>query len=202
MQVDLSRLNHETFYRLGMSGSAGFLDGTFFASRWLSQSFGLAKVADYENVRVYSNNQEIGKTNKEGRVFVPNLAPYQTTRFRIEETDLPLDCRIDAMEIAAMPCYRSGMSLEFPVWPLRGALVTVVTPDDSPLPAGSLIQSPDHEGEWFVGLRGEVYLTELTTGENVLEAEVGDRKCRIVVVAPNDLRGSPNLGRHICRFVE
>jgi len=202
VQMDFSTLNNEHFYRLGTSGSVGFLDGKLFASRWLYQSFGFVDVADYENVRVYSNNQELGRTNNNGRIFVPDLAPYQMNRLRIEESDLPLDCRIDATEITAVPYYRSGMSMEFPIRPVRGALTTVVTPDDSPLPAGSVIRSPGREGEWFVGLKGEVYLTDLNRGENVFEAHVGDRKCRLVVVAPYDLAGTPNLGKNICRFDE
>ena len=62
------------------------------------------------------------------------------TLVRIEQADLPFDAQIDAVQLDAVPYFRSGLLLRFPVKRSRGALLTVVLENGEPLPAGAQAQ--------------------------------------------------------------
>ncbi len=65
-------------------------------------------------MRVYHENQLIGRTDERGYLLLPGLRPYDANLIRVEQADLPLDVPIDAMEVDAIPRFRSGMLLDFP----------------------------------------------------------------------------------------
>lgn len=75
--------------------------------------------------------------------------------------DLPLDSRIDKLEINAVPYFRSGYYVEFPVRKANGALLRVVSPDGEPLPAGATVRIDEREEAFPIGLDGRIYVTGL-----------------------------------------
>jgi outer membrane usher protein FimD/PapC len=53
------------------------------------------RVPGYPDVRVYSQNREIGRTDRSGEFVVPRLrCRTRPTRVRIDQSDLPLGRRI------------------------------------------------------------------------------------------------------------
>jgi outer membrane usher protein len=198
--LDVSRLDGLNFYRGSLSGSLGVLDGKFFASRWIAQSFGIAQVAEYENVKVYRSNQEAGRTNSRGYLMIPNLLPYYSNTLRAEDSDLPFDCRIESTTVTAVPYFRSGVTVRFPIKPVRGATVTMVRPDGTFLPPGTVLRRPDVLEEWYVALKGLAYLTELPVGEVKGRAETEKGTCTFTLMVPKDLSSVPDLGTVVCKF--
>src|SRR5207244_1800446 len=86
-----------------------------FASREIDSSFAVAQVGGEPNVRIYRDNKLVGHTDQDGYAILPGLRAYQDNVIRIEQADLPLDIEVDAMQIEAIPHYRSGVLLKFPV---------------------------------------------------------------------------------------
>ena len=105
-------------------------------TRQIRDAFAVVNVGDFEGVRVYSENQEIGRTNKNGQLFVPGLRPYLRNNLRIEIEDLPLNAKVGNVATQAAPYYRSGVVVNFNVQESNNVIFKAILPDGSPVPEG------------------------------------------------------------------
>jgi outer membrane usher protein len=198
--LEAARANGETGYRASASGGVAMLGGSAFPSRRVDSSFAVVEVPGYAGVRVYEANQVVARTNSAGTALIPRLLPYQKNTVRIEQADLPMDAQIDAFQMDAVPWFRSGMRLPFPVKRSRGALLTLVLDDGQPIPAGAVVRVGVAAEEFPVGLRGEVYVSGLDVS-NRLRARWRGQDCDFVVAFGPTQDPLPDLGRHACRGV-
>lgn len=150
-----------TGMRLSTAGAIGLLGSEPFASRRLNQSFARVKVGHYKGVRVYADNQLVGRTGKSGNIIVPVLRPYDRNVVRIDAGDLPLDAELAVEEQTIRPYERSGVVVDFEAKPARAALIRVKLADGADLPAGSVIKVSGRNEEFVSSPGGEVYLTGL-----------------------------------------
>lgn len=72
-EAEAAHSKDSTGIRLGTSGSVGWMAGSVFTARRLTEAFAQVRVDGVEDVRVYANNQLVGKTGKAGRLFIPGL---------------------------------------------------------------------------------------------------------------------------------
>ncbi len=191
----------QTAFRGSASGGVAFLGGSAFLSRRITDSFAVVQVPDYSGVGIYADNQLVARTDANGNALLPRLRPYQKNTVGIEQADLPLDAKIDAVQLDAVPYFRSGLLLKFPVKRSRGALLTVVLENGEPLPAGAqaqIIGDNVEDNEVFpVGLRGEVYLTGLAVN-NRLRVTWLEQSCEFLLPFPESTDPLPHLGTYIC----
>ncbi len=131
--AEVAQAQGQTGERVSASGGVGFIGGNMFLSRTINDSFGLVRLPGYPDVRVYSENQEIGRTDAAGELVVPRLLPYQKNTVRIEQGDLPFDAEFDVLARDAVPYARSGVVVEFAVRPARGALIKIMQDDGAPV---------------------------------------------------------------------
>ena len=185
-------------YRLGATGGLAWLDGRAFLTRRLSDSFALVRVGEYADVQIYADNQPVARTDARGSALVPRLRAYDRNRLRIEQADLPLDTEIGAIEREAVPYYRSGLVVSFPVRPAHGALLRLVLENGKTPPPGTQVQLEDRADRFPVGLDGEVYLTGLAATHRA-RAEWNGRRCTFEVSAPQNGEPVPHLGTMLCR---
>ena len=196
--VEAGRADGRTGVRASASGGVAVIGDRVFMARTIDQSFGVAHVEGFPDVGIYVNNQVIARTDREGYALLPRLLPYQPNAVRIDSADLPLDTRIAAMELAAVPYFRSGLLLRFPVEKANSAVLVVRQEDGSPVPVGALVNLAGQEEAFPVAQRGEVYVTGL--GErNRLEARWDDKKCGFEVEPGAALGSQPRLGPMTCR---
>jgi outer membrane usher protein len=195
--AEAARLQGSTAYRLGMTGGVAVMGGRGFLTRWLDDSFGVVKVADYADVQIYADNQPVARTNDHGMALVPQLRSFENNRISIEQADLPLDAQLGAVELEATPAFRSGVLVDFPVVSIRGALLEIVLQDGSPLPAGALVRRIDGAERFPVAMRGEVYVTGLED-HNELKAEWSGRTCLVEVDMPAGDDPLPRIGPLEC----
>jgi outer membrane usher protein len=195
----------QTAFRGSASGSVAFLGGDAFLSRRINDSFAVVQVADYPDVGIYADNQLVSRTNAKGYALIPKLRPYQKNLLRIEHTDLPFDAQVDGVQLEAVPYFRSGLFLKFPVKRSRGALLTVILENGKPLPAGAQVQIiEDNVGEneiFPTGMRGEVYLTGLAV-INRLKVTWREQSCEFELPFPESTEPLPHLGTYICTGVK
>lgn len=187
--------------RLSTAGGFGALEGDVFASRKLDQSFGIVKVGDYRNVRVYADNQLVGRTSDRGTLVVPRLRPYERNKIRIELADLPLEAEIDGDERIIRPFFRHGVHLDFNVKPSTAALIRVVLEDGTPLPPGSLVTIEGQQSEFVSAPGGEIYLTDLRSTNAVLALWNGG-SCRFQLPFTESTAAQTNLGLVQCIRVQ
>ncbi len=198
--LEAARTHGENAYRASASGGVAFVAGRPFASRRIDESFAVVEVPGYPDVRVYSANQLVARTDSGGVALVPRLLAYQKNPVRIEQADLPMDAQIDSVQVDAVPFFRSGMRLPFPIKRSRGALLTLVLESGDPLPAGALVSMAGEAEEFPVGYKGEVYVTGLGVS-NRLRASWRGKSCEIEVAFPQTADPLPHLGTYVCKGV-
>jgi outer membrane usher protein len=200
-EVEARRQSGATFTQASASGGFAILADHIFPSRRIDNSFAVAEVGTQRDVRLYRENQLVGQTNAQGYLLVPGLRAYQGNVIRVEQADLPLDVVVDAMQVQAVPYFRSGVILRFPVTRPRGALLLVQLENGEPLPAGALVQlNGQQEEEFPSGLRGEVYVTGLADS-NRLRANWTGKSCEFVVSYAQTDDPLPRLGPFVCQSV-
>ncbi|MDB2535509.1 fimbria/pilus outer membrane usher protein [Amylibacter sp.] len=200
-----SQSQGQTAFRGSASGGVAFLGGSSFFSRRITDSFALVQVPGYADVGIYADNQLSTRTDGKGNALLTGLRSYQKNLVRIEQSDIPLDAQIDTLQLDAVPYFRSGLLLKFPVKRSRGALLSVVLENGEPLPAGAQVQIIGDnilENELFpTGMRGEVYLTGLEA-ENQLRVIWREQSCEFTLAFPETTDPLPHLGTYICIGVE
>ena len=195
----------QTAFRGSATGGVAFLGGSSFFSRRITDSFALVQVPGYADVGIYADNQLSTRTDSKGNALLTGLRSYQKNPVRIEQSDIPLDAQIDTLQLDAVPYFRSGLVLKFPVKRSRGALLSVVLENGEPLPAGAQVVIIDKnilENELFpTGMGGEVYLTGLEA-ENQLRVIWREQICEFALTFPETTEPLPHLGTYICVGVE
>ena len=195
----------QSTFRGSASGGVAFLGGSSFFSRRITDSFAVVQVPGYAGVGVYADNQLSTRTDRKGNALLTGLRSYENNSVRIEQSDIPFDAQVDAVQLDAIPYFRTGLLLKFPVKRSRGALLTVVLENGEPLPAGAqveIIGDSTVNNEYFpIGLRGELYLTGLATN-NRLKVTLKEHSCEFALPFPETTDPLPNLGTYICVGVE
>jgi outer membrane usher protein len=196
--AEVAQAQGKTGQRVSASGGVGLIGSNAFLSRTINDSFGLVRLPGYPDVRVYSENQEIGRTNAAGELVVPRLLPYQKNTVRIEQADLPFDAEFDVLARDAVPYTRSGVVVEFGVRPARGALVKIMQEDGAAVPAGARVRVEGQEGDFPVALGGDTYLTGLAARNRAVATWL-DHECAFEFDYPETGNPQPRLGPFACR---
>lgn len=184
--------------RASAIGSLVALAGHLFASRRIDDSFALAQVGQERDVRIYRENQLVGKTDSRGLLLIPGLRPYQDNVIHLDQADVPLDVVMDSLQVNAVPWFRSGVVLRFPVERPSAALVTLRLESGDFLPAGAIIHLNDKEDEFPSGYNGEVYLTGLAA-RNQLRADWNGHSCTFELAYRQSEDPLPRVGPIVCR---
>jgi len=153
--------------RVGATGGVVFADGHLFATRRFDESFAIAEVAGYPDVGIGLGSNVLARTDKDGIALVPRLLPYLGNSVRIDPKELPISAEIDSIEQTAVPAWRSGVKVVFPVRSGRGALLKIVLDDNQPAPAGATVQIEGDKEVFYVARRGEAFVTGLKDVDRV-----------------------------------
>jgi outer membrane usher protein len=106
---------------------------------------------------------------------------------------------VNTLDAIAVPRYRSGALVKFPITSSRGATFTIKLVDGQLLPAGATVHIVGQQPNFPVGLNGEVYLTGLET-HNVISASWNHQSCRLNVDMRQTQDPLPDLGTFICKL--
>lgn len=195
--LEAARVSGQDAFRGSARGSVVLLGDRVYASRSIDDSFAVVQVPEFPNVRVYADNQPVGTTDAQGYALVPRLRAYQSNPIRIEQADLPMDAKIDGLQLDVVPYRNSGVNVVFPVSRSRGALVSFVLPDGEVVPAGAEVVIDGREGAFPVGERGEAYLTGLAARDR-LRVRWLERQCAVDLSMPKTDDPLPHVGPFTC----
>lgn len=196
--AQLTWVDGRTGVRLSTSGGIGMVGGELFAARRLDQSFAAVTVGDYPGVRVYADNQLVGRTGRGGKLIVPRLRAFDRNKLSIDPTDLPIDAEITAGERIVRPFGRHGVAVAFAARPARGAIVPIRLDDGSALPEGATVTLAGQAAEWVSAPGGEVYLTGLAA-DNAGTAAWSAGRCQFRFAFAATDEAQPRLADVACR---
>lgn len=192
-------------YQLGIGGGIAYVGGSFAFSRPVTDSFGVVKVGELEGVRVYQSAREIGRTNAEGVVFLPNLGSYVANRVAIDDRDIPVDYRIADKELNISPALRSGALIRFDVARIQaitGRLaVRVAGKTQAAEYLDLLVTVGGKETLSPTGRGGEFYIENLKPGRHQARFGFDGRQCSFELTVPESREMLIDLGEmHVCQF--
>lgn len=190
-----------TLYQASVTGGVGFIGGDWFAARYIPGSFGLVRLPGFPNVPVYDNNLPVAKTDSNGNAILPNLQPYAHNTVSINPSDLPMNAQSDSYNMDAVPYYRSGVVMEFPVKAVKAATFTLHQENGEPVPAGTMLTVAGQSGQFPVGYEGEAYVTGFAGGVKVT-AEWDDHRCELILPGATSPDIVPDLGTLVCKEVK
>ena len=122
----------------------------------------MVEVGGVPGVPVMRAHQVVAVTDSKGRAFIPQLLPWQANQIEIDASDLPLDVEVNEVVQHVTPYARSGARVTFDIRRTRQALVALQQADGQPVPMGARVRMLLSGGEFVIGRRGEVWLTDLT----------------------------------------
>ncbi|MBB1634964.1 fimbria/pilus outer membrane usher protein [Cupriavidus sp. UME77] len=185
----------------GVSGSVAYMAGQAFATRTINDGFAVVSTDGVAGVPVMGENRYVAKTNADGYALVPDLLSYQNNQISIDTSMLKANQSIEVDAKYAVPTYRSGVLVEFPVKRFRGGLLELVGEDGTQLPVGTPVAIGAGGGVATVGFDGKVFLEQVVKGAS-LRAKVGGRECLVTLPDAIEHKGVGRIGRFVCRPVE
>ncbi len=207
LQTGVAQFGIEAADAFGTRAVRGYVRGGIAAaggevriSRYLDQSFAIVKVADFPDVRVYSNGQPVGKTDASGIAVIPRLTGFLPSTIGFEPEDIPLDGsfgdNIESIKVAN----RMGALVDMGVTRRLSATLTLIEASGAPVPAGASVHVGDAEEGFPVARHGRVYVSGLDrTKPNALRVRIGERECRASVELPAGFESGTTLGEFTCR---
>lgn len=198
--LELAQSQGVTATRLGLSGGVAILGGDAFLSRRIDQSFAVVRIPDYPNVHILTDNQPAGRTDADGKALIPRLRAYDVNVISIDQRDLPMNAQIGALKVEAVPYFRSGIDVPFPIKFSNGASFTIQLEDGTPLPVGASVQEIGSKAIYPVGYDGEVYVMGLNPATR-LRATWKGQSCEFEVSFTRSADPLPDLGVFICKGV-
>lgn len=182
----------------GASGSIVAMGGGVFASRRIYDGFAVVSTDGIPKVPVKNQNSLVGDTDSRGLLLVPSLQSYQKNKISIDPTNLPVDMRIEHINMNAVPHRGSGLNIKFAMEQVRAASLILRDLNGRNVPMGAqafLNGSPQSAG--WVGYDGRLYLEGLKP-DNQLVIRSEDSTCtaRFSYTAKSD--SLPEIGPLPC----
>ncbi len=183
---------------VNVSGALVGIGGGFFATRPVRSSFALVQVPGVKDVRGFSSNREIGRTNKSGNILVPDLLPYYGNLLNIADSDVPIDYVIPKVAATVAPPYRGGALVRFEVQRLQrsvGRIVLLVDGVEHAPTYGELtVVSGAERLSSPMSATGQFYFENLPAGTHTATVESKEGTCAFTLTVPVAEGAEANLG--------
>lgn len=183
------RTSRQDELRLGASGGISWLGGDLYFSRPVQDSYALVQVGDLAGVPVRVNGQNLGETDRHGRLFVPRVNSLLETDIGIDARRLPIDHAVPRVNRRIVLPPRTGAVIDFQARRLQaliGRVVAPATPGASqPLVRAQVrLKAGEQTIDTTTGLEGELYLENLPVGRYTGRAQADGKACRFELEIP------------------
>lgn len=200
----LDRGERLSSYQLAAAGGIAAVGGVVGLSRPVTDSFGVVAVDNLAGVRVLVSNQEIGRTDAKGRVFVPALGSYYENQVAIDDRDIPIDYSVDQVVKSVSPPLRSGSVIRFGVRKFQAVTGRLsVRAGEAVRPAEYLevrLALPERAIVFPTGKRGEFYLENVPPGTYRAAFDAKGKTCEFDVTVPASAEVVVDLGGFVCEM--
>ena len=149
-----------------MGGAFAVAGGGVFATNRIDDAFAVVDVGT-AGVDVEQQNRLVGKTNRSGRILIPNLKSCEPNTVSIDPRNLPIDADVPATKEIVVPADRSGVVVKFGVSEApNAALVTIRGKVGRPLQAGLKGTLAGAREEFVLGYDGQTFFEMSRSGRH------------------------------------
>ncbi|MGR6653892.1 fimbria/pilus outer membrane usher protein [Pseudomonas mosselii] len=181
------------------SGSLVLMDAGLFAANRIDDAFVVVSTSGYADVPVRYENQQIGRTDRNGHLLVPYSSGYYRGKYEIDPMDLPADVLAPQVEQRVAVRRGSGYLLEFPLKRVLAASLVLVDTDQQELKLGSRVRHQESGGEAVVGWDGLVYLENLAPHNRLQVDKADGGQCQVAFDLPEGQGPIPLIGPLVCQ---
>lgn len=169
----------------------------------VQSSFGLIRVPGVPGVRGYGNHQELGTTDREGNLIIPNLVSYYGNHFSIAPEDVPMHYEMARTEMVLAPPPRGVAIAEFRVRTphfYRGQLTVLDAAGARVIPKYGQVRIAQRGEEILspLGQEGEFELSGLDPGSHQALIEWADGTCGFELTLEDSAETVIELGEVLC----
>jgi outer membrane usher protein len=193
------RINTNTTAQAEVQGAVSFVDGGWFPSNSINDSFAVVDTNGLKNVEVLDENRDVGRTDSAGRLIVPDLRSFDLNHIAIDPSDVPLDASIDVTTREVRPQDRSGVVVRFPVHFNHGALVRLVDGAGIAIPVGSTATLQPNGESVPVGYDGDAYVVDLAPLNRLRVEQPQGARCTVSFAYRPVAGQIPTIGPLRCR---
>jgi outer membrane usher protein FimD/PapC len=189
-------------YAMSVAGGIAWAAGMLAVGRPVSDSFGVVKVDELEGVRVLVNNQEIGRTGPDGRLFVPSLASFIDNQISIDVATVPLDYTFPESMRVVSPAYRAGAAVDFRAQRVQAYIGALqIRADGKARPAeffDVVLEGGNRPLAFVTGRGGEFYIEDAKEGRYTARASSNGTRCTFELELPAPKGIMTDLGALTC----
>lgn len=188
------------------SGSVVAIGGVVTLARPIDAGAGFALVSlpGAPGVEVFYNNQPVGRTNRGGKIFVPDLLPYHANTLSFDDDEVPFDLIVEATSEDIAPPFRGGAVLEFPLRRLhafKGSVVVVRDGDTfTPEYGDLLVEMGTATKRSPLTRTGHFYLEDLVPGLWPATIRFSGEQCSFAIQVPESDQPTLDLGTLRCEL--
>lgn len=183
-QAGIARDDRRNHYFGEVTGSLAFMDGRGFLANEIRDGFVVVSTNGVAGIPVLYENQNVGKTDRQGYLLVPMASAYYPGKYEINALSLPAGVQVSTVEQRVAVKSQSGYVMRFPVRQSRTATFQLIDETGQALPPGSRITTPA-DNRFFVGLDGQTYIENLS-GDTLLTVHLPDgRDCQAWLALPD-----------------
>lgn len=202
-EIDTRESQGQANEQINVSGGLAVIGGRIMPTRAIQDAYALVRVPGVKGVKGYLSNQEVGATDADGDLLIPNLQSYLGNRISINDLDVPIDYSIDSAEAFIAPPYHGGAVVAFPVRRLKAyeGTLSVTENGKSAVPAyGEIDLDVDgHAVSSPIGSDGAFYFENVAAGSYpaTITTSKGDR-CDFTFTVPKTEERIVRMGVVTC----
>lgn len=153
------RKDDSNTWQASWAGGLVLMDSTAAATRTMHDSFAVVSTNGISGVPVTVQNTYVGRSNQDGKIFVPNLMAYQNNVVAIDSTQLDANQIVSQSRQVVVPYEKQGNSVAFAVRTVQAWQVTLRQAQEADVvPMGASVLSAQGLPLAVVGHGGMVYM--------------------------------------------
>lgn len=199
LQGDALHSQGASSYHASLAGGIAYVDGEIAIGRPVSESFAIVKVGDVPGVAVSVNRQLIGKTNAQGKLFIPTLTPYFDNEVSIATESVPINYAIEAASKKISPSLRSGAIIDFGLSKIQAFSGTLKNQAGQAVVYETIRFDAQGQAQTLqTGRGGEFYVENLQPGVYPATASFNGRPCLFELTIAPSPETFVELGELVC----
>lgn len=197
-EVNVVHTPDQTQTTVSAAGALAVIGGRMFASRPIQDAYALVRMPGIAGVTTTLSHQDVGKTDANGDLLVPNLLSYYGNELGIDDQDIPLDYTIARTDRTIAPPYRGGAVVVFPIKRLQAFVGTleVLRQGQATVPIYGDLTVGDATSP--ISGKGEFYLETMPAGTNPAVVRYDGGVCTFTVTTPPSAERFVQMGKLTC----